>query len=225
MMNTARSSIDRSCSDMVGPLTPRSLMTTPSELRGGSFWASSSCCSRCFCSFESFRGTSTSVVTSRSPAPPVVVGAPLPLMRNVVPLGVPAGTLSVTGPFSVGTCTFAPSAASGNEIGQREREVVALAAEQVVASDPHAHEQVTRVTAGRSRLAPARKLDTGAGLHSRRDPHLEGAGSPDRPGALARGARRLDDPPGGPASPARLRDREEPLIRPRSLRSRRIRGT
>ena len=32
--------------------------------------------------------------------------------RKVFPVGVPAGTLRVTGPFRVGTCTCPPSAAS-----------------------------------------------------------------------------------------------------------------
>src|SRR5919201_3622505 len=52
----------------------------------------------------------------RSPRPPFR-GAPRPRTRNVLPLGVPAGTFSVTGPFIVGTSTLAPSAASGYVIG------------------------------------------------------------------------------------------------------------
>src|SRR5207302_7750486 len=64
-----------------------------------------------FSSLESRCGTSTFTVTSRSPAP-LLFGTPLPRTRNVRPLEVPAGIFKVTGPFNVGTCTLAPSAAS-----------------------------------------------------------------------------------------------------------------
>ncbi len=49
---------------------------------------------------------------------PSLFRAPLPRIRKVRPLGVPAGTLRVTGaPPRVGTFTSAPRAASSNEIG------------------------------------------------------------------------------------------------------------
>ena len=39
----------------------------------------------------------------RSPCPPPGFAAPLPRTRKVLPLRVPAGTFSLTGPFNVGT--------------------------------------------------------------------------------------------------------------------------
>src|SRR5438034_1483437 len=85
---------------------------TPSVRRGDSFEVSLNSSSSFFCSRDSFSGTSTRTVANRSPWPPRF-GAPLPLIRNVLPVWVPAGTFNVTGPFSVGTLIWAPSAASG----------------------------------------------------------------------------------------------------------------
>ena len=107
---------------------------------------------------DSFCGTSTLAVTSRSPWP-FASGAPLPRTRKVLPLGVPAGTFSVTGPFRVGTCTCAPSAASGKVTGSVEREVVALAAEQRGAARTcTTHVEVARRGAWAAGLAAALSL-------------------------------------------------------------------
>ena len=54
---------------------------------------------------------------------------PRPRRRNVLPDDVPAGTFSVTGPFSVGTFTSAPSAASANVTGSVSVRSLALASE------------------------------------------------------------------------------------------------
>src|SRR5919107_1626370 len=61
-------------------------------------------------------GTATSTVTSRSPDRPLP-GTPRPRTRSVWPLAVPAGTLSVTLPSSVGTVSVAPRVASAKVIG------------------------------------------------------------------------------------------------------------
>src|SRR3569832_1513944 len=42
---------------------------------------------------------------------------PRPRRRSLAPLEVPGGTVTVTGPSMVGTCTFAPSAASATVTG------------------------------------------------------------------------------------------------------------
>src|SRR5438876_4399943 len=78
--------------------------STPNRFLGDSRSASESCLSRFFSSRETFFGTATLTFTSMSPWPPRF-GAPLPRILNVRPGCVPAGTLSVTGPFSVGTRT------------------------------------------------------------------------------------------------------------------------
>ena len=128
--------------------------STPSARRGDSRPASCSRLSSSFSFLLSFDGTSTSTVTSRSPWPPFV-GAPLPRSRNVLPDGVPAGTFSVTGPFSVGTFTFAPSAASANVTGSVDRQVVPLAAEhRCAAARCTTHVQVARLTARRPGASP-----------------------------------------------------------------------
>src|SRR6266571_2389865 len=87
-----------------------------SRARGEPFLASTSRSSSSSrrSSFDSLCGTSTRTVTSRSPAPPFGFGEPFPRTRNVLPLSVPAGIFRVTGPFRVGTSTFAPRAASAN---------------------------------------------------------------------------------------------------------------
>ena len=65
---------------------------------------------------ETFCGTATSTVTSRSPLlPPRVM--PRPRTRSVRPDGVPGAIFSATDPSSVGTRSVVPSAASPNVIG------------------------------------------------------------------------------------------------------------
>ena len=88
------------------------MLVSSSRVRGDSFDTSRSLRNSSFSSLDTFVGTSTRTFARRSPRPPFF-GTPRPLTRNVLPLGVPAGTFSVTGPFSVGTSTSAPSAASG----------------------------------------------------------------------------------------------------------------
>src|SRR4030095_166188 len=67
---------------------------------------------------ESFSGTATWRLTSRSP-PPLrpEPGTPRPLTRKVRPFWVPAGTLRVTGPSRVGTLSSVPRAASAKVTG------------------------------------------------------------------------------------------------------------
>src|SRR4029077_13508844 len=111
--------VDRALVVAVAIGAPRSSIRhhdTPWSARGESPRACSSSPRSSFSRFDSFVGTSTLTVTNRSPVP-LRFGAPLPRTRNVLPVGVPAGTFRVTGPFSVGTWTLAPSAASGYETG------------------------------------------------------------------------------------------------------------
>src|SRR6185312_7726302 len=68
-------------------------------------------------SLPRFCGTTTSMVTSKSPVF-FAVFTPRPFTRSVRPDGVPAGTLTLTkSPASVGTSICAPRAASGNVTG------------------------------------------------------------------------------------------------------------
>src|SRR5215213_11291649 len=67
---------------------------------------------------ESFSGTATWRLTSRSPAPlRPAPGTPRPRTRQVRPFWVPAGTLRVTGPSRVGTLSSVPRAASAKVTG------------------------------------------------------------------------------------------------------------
>src|SRR5215213_1161075 len=67
---------------------------------------------------ESFSGTATWRLTSRSP-PPLrpLPGTPRPRTRKVRPFWVPPGTLRVTGPSRVGTFSSVPRAASAKVTG------------------------------------------------------------------------------------------------------------
>ena len=140
-------------------------------------------------------------------------------MRKVLPLGVPAGTFSVTGPFSVGTCTLAPSAASEKLTGSVSVRLSPLRPNTSSARHPHPHVQVAGLAAGRTRLPSAGQLDPCTVLDARGDLHLElPASVAPNPIPLHVGTRRLDDAAGRAASPARLRHREEALVRRRSRR-------
>ena len=66
-------------------------------------------------------GTSTIRVTSWSPRWPLLAVKPLPLRRSTLPELEPLGTLSITGPSTVGTLTLAPSTASSSATGRSSR--------------------------------------------------------------------------------------------------------
>ena len=85
-------------------------MTSPTLIRPP--LCSASIASRSF--FDSFFGTVSFTRARTLPRPePFSFGAPLPFTRSSVPSSVPGLTFTVTGPSGVGTCTCAPSVASG----------------------------------------------------------------------------------------------------------------
>ena len=185
---------------------------TPSDLRGESPCSSCSCRSRSFCDLESRAGTSTCVVTSRSPWPPLRLRSALALDAERLAVGGARGHLERHRPVERRHLHVRPERRLGEGDRQREREVVALAAEEVVTSHVDPHEQVARLAAGGPRLAPTGQLDAGAVLDPGGDLHLEGARATHRSAAVTGRARRLDDAPGRPTAPAWLRHREEPLV-------------
>ena len=74
----------------------------------------------------------------------------------------PLGTLSITGPSTVGTLTLAPSTASSSRDRQVEPDIVAVAREEAVRRDLDRDDRVA--IAGRPRLALAGEADPGAVL-------------------------------------------------------------
>src|SRR5207244_955911 len=92
--------------------------STPRCFRGDFFSVSASSVTSSFCFLFNLSGTTTCTVASRSLADPSDFLMPRPRNRNVLPDEVPAGIFNVTGPFSVGTFTSEPSAASVNVTGR-----------------------------------------------------------------------------------------------------------
>jgi hypothetical protein len=74
----------------------------------------------------------------------------------------PAGTLSITGPSTVGTFTLAPSTASSSADRQVEPDIVAVAREEAVRVIVDGDDRVA--IAARPRLALAGEADLGAFL-------------------------------------------------------------
>ncbi len=88
--------------------------------------------------------------------PPESFGAPRPRMRSSLPSSEPAGTFSETAPSGVGTWTVVPSAASGNDTGTVDEQVVAAPLVRVRGLDVRDDEEVAggRAAVARPRLCP-----------------------------------------------------------------------
>ena len=100
--------------------------------------------------------------------------APLPRTRKVRPLGVPAGSLRVTGdPVSVGHLDLGPECRLVEGDRDVEGEVVAGAAEDAVRPHLDVDEQVAGRPAVLAGAALALEPDPLAVLHPGRDPGLD----------------------------------------------------
>ena len=150
----------------------------------------------------------------------------MPLVRTltVLPLSVPAGTFTVTGSSSVGTLTWAPSAASTNVTGTRTVRFAARAPEDRVG--PHVHHDVE--VAGRSAVRAGRAAalhpDALAVVDARRDADLHLALAALDAAAAAPRARVLDDRPPASTARAHLGERERTLVDEDRRRCRCTRG-
>ena len=100
--------------------------------------------------------------------PVAVAGTPLPRTRSTLPLGVPAGSRTVTWPSSVGTFTSAPSAASANVTGTRTVRSLPLRPNNGCGAHVHDDVEVAGRAAVRARAAAA--------LHRMRWPSATPAG-------------------------------------------------
>ena len=119
-------------------------------------------------------GTWTSTVASRSPLVPSFLRAPLPRTRKVRPLGVPAGTLRVTGaPPRVGILISAPSAASSKEIGTSRVRLSPLRPNSRCGVDLHRDVEVAGRAAVLAGRALAAQPDPLAVLDAGRDARLD----------------------------------------------------
>ena len=134
-------------------------------------------------------GTATSTVTSRSPVRPPCVGTPRPRTRSVRPDGVPGGTLSADRAVQ----RRHPQRRAQRRLGEADRhgqrQVVTVAAEQLVRADMHGHVQVAGRPTARPGLALAGNRSFAPSSHPGRHPHGDRAGLGRRAGAVALRAR------------------------------------
>ena len=120
---------------------------------------------------------------------------------------------SFTGPpSSVGTSTCAPSAASGYVTGTREREVEALAAEDLVRQHLRRDVEVAGRPAVAARAAATLQADALPVVDARRDAHLHLALAPLDAGAATGRARVFDHMAEPAAVAARRAQREQALV-------------